>query len=76
MGNGAFRFDVQPVHLPDVDLPAVVAPHDVALSIGVEVAGALDLPVGADRGMRDGPFRFDVLPVHLPDVSLTAVVAP
>src|SRR5262245_27854664 len=76
MDGGAFGFDAQAVHLPEIDLPAVVAPHDVAPSIGVEVAGALDLPVGADRSVRDGPFRFDVRPAHFPDVSLTTFVAP
>src|SRR6266498_30689 len=36
----AFCFDVQASHLPDVDLPAVVAPYNVAVAIAVEVAGA------------------------------------
>src|SRR6266511_1099288 len=74
--HGAFGFHLQAIHLPDVDLPAVVAPENVALAIAVEVAEALDVPVVGDRSVDDAAFGFDPQAVHLPDVDLPAVVAP
>src|SRR6266498_2295842 len=74
--DGAFGFDLQAIHLPDVDLPAVVAPQNVAVAVAIEVAGALDLPIVGDRSMRDTAFRFGPQAIHLPDVDWSAVVAP
>src|SRR5438445_6747940 len=72
-----FRGDLQPIHLPGVDLPAVVAPENVAaLAIIVVVADVLDMPIVADRSVHDGAFGFDLHAIHLPDVDLPAVVAP
>jgi hypothetical protein len=39
------RFDRLAIHLPEIDLPAVVAPENVVVAVAVEVAGALNVPV-------------------------------
>jgi hypothetical protein len=36
---------LQAIHLPRIDLPAVVPPKNVAVAIAVEVADVLDVPV-------------------------------
>src|SRR6266511_6476191 len=74
--HATFRRDPQTIHLPGVDLPAVVTPENVALAVIVVVADVLDVPVVGDRSMRDRAFGFDVQAIHLPDVDLPAVVAP
>jgi hypothetical protein len=77
VGHGTFSRDPQTVHLPDVNLPAVVAPENVAaLAVIVIVADVLDVPIGADRSVRDGAFHLDVQAVHLPDVDLASILAP
>src|SRR6266581_4398379 len=74
--DGAFGFDLQAIHFPDVDLPAVVAPEKVALPITVEVAEALDMPVVGNWRVRHAAFGLDRQAIHLPEVDLSAVVAP
>src|SRR5438876_513139 len=37
------------IHLPQLDRAGVVAPQDVGLIVAVEVADALDVPVGRDN---------------------------
>src|SRR6266511_1851474 len=74
--DGAFGFDPQAIHLPDVDRSAVVTPEKVALPIAVEVADALDVPVVGDWRVRHAAFGFDRQAIHLPEVDLSAVVAP
>src|SRR6266508_4164801 len=74
--DGAFGFDLQAIHLPDVDLSAVVAPENVALPIAVEVADALDVPVVGDWRVRHAAFVFDSQAIHLPEIDRPAVVAP
>src|SRR6266508_4631418 len=74
--DGAFGFDLQAIHLPDVDLSAVVAPENVALPIAVEVAEALDVPVVGDWRVRHAAFVFDSQAIHLPEIDLPAVVPP
>src|SRR6266540_2702736 len=74
--DGAFGFDLQAIHLPDVDLPAVVTPENVALPVSIEVADALDVPVVGNWSVHDTAFGFDRLAIHLPEVDLSAVVAP
>src|SRR5215211_3436227 len=54
--HAALRADRQAIHLPGVDLPAVVAPENVALAITVEVADVLDVPVVGNRSVRDAAF--------------------
>src|SRR6266511_197295 len=76
MRGSAFGFDRQPIHLPEIDLPAVLAPQNVALPITVEVADALDVVVVGNRSVRDRAFCFDVQAIHLPEIDLPAVVAP
>src|SRR4029453_15584974 len=70
--HAAFRRDSQTIHLPGVNLPAVVAPEDVALAITVEVADVLDVVIVGNRGVRDAAFGFDPQAIHLPDVDLPA----
>src|SRR2546430_7613027 len=70
------RLDLQAIHLPDIDLPIVVAPENVAVAVAVLRADALDMPIAGDRSVRDDAFRFNVQADHLPDVDLPAVVAP
>jgi hypothetical protein len=57
--HAAFGFNRQAIHLPDVDLPAVVAPENVAVAVTVEVADALDVPVVGDWSVRSAAFGFD-----------------
>jgi uncharacterized protein (DUF2062 family) len=52
----ALSFDLQAIHLPQIDLPAVVAPKKVALAVAVEVAAALDVPIIGYRSVRDTSF--------------------
>src|SRR6266540_1966246 len=51
VSDSAFGFDLQAIHLPDVDLPAVVAPEDVAVTVTVEIAG--NVPRGDVNLHRD-----------------------
>src|SRR2546422_6089098 len=74
--HGAFGFDLEVIHLPDIDLPAVVPPYNVALAIAVEVADALDVPVVGNWSVHDAAFGFDRQAIHLPEIDLSAVVAP
>src|SRR5262249_25685673 len=76
MRDRAFHFYVHAVHLPQINLPAVVSPKDVARKIRVEVAGALDMPVGGDGSVRDRAPRVDAQAIHFPEIDLPVVVAP
>src|SRR5215211_1507036 len=81
VGDGSVRdtalcFDLQAIHLPDIDLPIVVAPENVTVAVAVLRADALDVPIAGDGSVRDRALRFDVQAVHLPNVDLPAVVAP
>jgi hypothetical protein len=66
--DGAFCFDLQAVHLPDIDPSTVVALHNVAVAIAIEVAGTLDRPMVGNARVRDGAFHFYVQAIHLPDM--------
>src|SRR5262249_33535489 len=50
--GSALGFDLQAIHLPQIDLPVVVAPKNIALQVAVEVADAFDVPGGGNRSMR------------------------
>jgi hypothetical protein len=52
MRHAAFGFDPQAIHLPEIDLPAVVAPENVVVAVAVEVAGALNVPVARNWRVR------------------------
>src|SRR5262245_58417895 len=45
MRHAALGFDRQAIHLPEIDLPAVVAPQNVVVAVAIEVAGPLNVPV-------------------------------
>src|SRR6266511_2154249 len=45
-----FRFDPQAIHLPEIDLPAVVAPENAALAVAIEVVR--DVARTPDRGQH------------------------
>src|SRR6266511_2792854 len=76
MRDTAFRFGPQAIHLPDVDLSAVVAPEHVVVAVAVEVAGALNVPVTGNWSMRHAAFALDPQAIHLPEIDLPAVVTP
>src|SRR5262245_45937576 len=50
--HSTFRGDLQTIHLPEVNLPAVVAPENVALAISVVVADVLNVPIGRDESVH------------------------
>ena len=62
------------LHLPGHDRAVVVAPQDVGIAVGVEVAGALDLPAG--RRERDVVVLDVVAVLHLPGHDRAVAVAP
>jgi hypothetical protein len=74
--HAPLAYDLQAVHLPEIDLPAVVAPKNVAVAVGVEVAAALNVPIVGDQSVRNAAFGGGLKTRHAPDVELAAVVAP
>ena len=56
--DSALRLNLLAIHLPDIDLAAaVLTPENVAVAIAVEIADALDVPIGGDWGVRDSALR-------------------
>jgi hypothetical protein len=76
--DSALRLNLLAIHhLPDIDLAAaVLTPENVAVAIAVEIADALDVPIGGDWGVRDSALRLNLLAIHLPDIDLAAAVLP
>src|SRR5258708_6084777 len=62
------------VHLPDVDLAAVVLPQNVRGAVMVEIAGPLDVPAGP--GVADAPAADHSGAIQFPNIGLAAVVLP
>jgi hypothetical protein len=48
--HSTFRGDLQTIHLPEVNLPAIVPPENIALAVTVIVADVLDVPIGREDG--------------------------
>ena len=76
MHGSALRFDRLAIHLPEIDLPAVVAPEHVVVAVAVEVAGALNVPIGGNWRVRGSAPAYDLQAIHLPELDLPTVVAP
>src|SRR2546429_646897 len=75
--DSALRLNLLAIHLPDIDLAAGGRTAvNGAVALGVETAGALDVPIGGDRGVRHSALVFHRLAIHLPDIDLAAAVLP
>src|SRR2546421_256169 len=75
--DSALRLNLLAIHLPDIDLAAaVLTPENVAVAIAVEIADALDVPIGGDRSVRHSALVCHRLAIHLPDIDLAAAVLP
>src|SRR5256886_16430168 len=71
-----FRGDLQPIHLPGVDLPAVVAPENVAARAIIEVdADLLDMVVANSCTMHDASVVFLQAAVQIVVVAKIAGLA-
>src|SRR5262249_27739051 len=76
VSHSTFRGDLQTIHLPEVNLSAIVAPENVALAVTVVVADVLDVPIRRDGSVRGSALRFDLQAIHLPQIDLPGVVPP
>src|SRR5207253_9029497 len=68
--------DPHAIHLPEIDLPAIVAPEHVVVAVAVEVAGALNVPIVGNWRVRGSAPAYDLQAIHLPELDLPTVVAP
>jgi hypothetical protein len=76
MRHAAFGFDGKAIHLPEIDLPAVVPPKNVALAVAVEIAAALDVPIVGYRRVRHTAFAIGLQTVHVPEIDLSSFMTP